>query len=465
MDGIGEVLEKVVRAFVSIGGIFVGIVQGFIKSSYSYFKGMKYIAYNNYSVRAKEEFNEPAEEKYFFYKQYEDLKNAYHSAAAVNKGNILLYKKAEQENHCSLGRAKGALVSIYVFGNIFNIIYFFIHFIIITIISIPIYAFYFIIKTIESVKSKKENTGTICTHCYSKFNVPYYLCPNCGRVHKSLVPGPYGIFKRKCSCGEIIASTNISGRHGLSAVCPVCLKKIEVKEIPSVCVALIGGETSGKTTFIYSTIHGLLNSKKWNVQFLNSMKKEVFNNINEWNCNLEALKEHRSLYNVFINSKENFSQKLLYIYDAKGENFNSINGIMSQRYYKYVNGLIFIVDPLCIDEVIEGGFVKNEFKEISSKNININDLLDRFIISMKKLCDIEADEKINVPIAVVINKMDLIDYNGTAVDFLKLVREEKFIRKVQYNFSSSEFFFTKNLNSISNDIKVAEPVEWILNKV
>ncbi|AKA68370.1 TRAFAC clade GTPase domain-containing protein [Clostridium scatologenes] len=463
MNGISEVLEKIVKAFASICGIFVGIVQGFIKSSYSYFKGMKYIANNNYSVRAKEMFDEPAEEKYFFYEQYEDLKNSYYSAAAVNKGNILLYKKAEQENHCSLGRAKGALVSIYVFGNIFNIIYFFIHFIIITIISIPIYAFYFIIKTIESIKLKKKSLGTICTYCYSKFDIPYYLCPNCGRIHKNLVSGPYGILKRKCSCGEIIASANISGRHRLSAVCPVCLKKSEVKEIPSACIAFIGEEASGKTTFIYSIIHYLLNSKKWNVEFLDSMKKEGFNNVNEWSCNLENLKEHRILYNIFISSKENFIKKLLYIYDTKGENFNSISRIITQKYYKYVNALVFIVDPLCIDEVIEGEFVKNEFKELSSKNIN--DLLDRFIISMKKLCEIEADEKINVPIAVVINKMDLMDYNGTPIDFLKLVREEKFIRKVQYNFSNSEFFFTENLNSISNDIKVAEPVEWILNKV
>ncbi|WP_243186945.1 GTPase domain-containing protein [Clostridium muellerianum] len=469
---MGEVLEKVVKVLASVGGTFVGIVEGFIKCSYSYFKGIKYISYNKYSLKAKEEFDEPAEEKYFFYKQYEDLKNDYLSAAAINKGNILVYKKMKQENHCGLGRLKGAVASIYVFGNIFNGIYFFIHFIIITIISSPVYILYFIIKNIENVRSNRENTGTICTHCYSKFNIPYYLCPNCGRIHKSLVPGPYGIIKRKCICGKEIPSTNMSGRHKLSAVCPVCLSKVEIKEMPSACIAIIGGEDSGKTSFIHSVIHDFFSciskENKRKVEFLNSSEEESFNSMvqctNNENSNLEALKEHKNLYNVFMNSETNSSKKILYIYDNKGENFNSISGIMRQKYYKYVDGVIFMIDPLCIDKVIECDLVKNEAENYIKKDINIDDLLDRFIIGMKKLCGIKADEIINIPIAVVINKMDLINYNGTAVDFLKLVREEKFIRKVQYNFLSSEFFFTNNLNSISNKTNAVEPMEWILSK-
>jgi GTPase SAR1 family protein len=440
----------IARALASILGFFIGLIEGIIKCSYSYFKGMEYGAYNKYSLKAKEEFNEPAKENYFFYKQYEDLKNAYYSATAINKGNILVYKKLRLEKKSIPGRFKSAQASIYVFGNIFSGICFLIHFVIITIISIPIYSLYLIIVTGEKIKSRKEKKGSICTNCYSKFNIPYYICPSCGRIHKNLVPGPYGIVNRKCNCKKLIPTTNMGGRHRLSAKCPVCSEEIENSEVPSVCISVIGGEAVGKTSFIHTSLNSLIEEGSKDISF----------------NNIKSTDECKSLYKVFIKSKSLQSEKLLYLYDIKGENFNSINSIIRQKYYKYVDGLIFIIDPLSIDGVVNSNFIKNQ--DIN-KSININDLLDRFIIGLKKLREIEVDQIVNIPIAVVINKMELIDYDGNALDFLKVVGEEKIVRKIQYNFSSYEFFFTRNLNSASsgescNEKQSGKPLKWILDK-
>ncbi len=445
MEDTGGVFGTIARALASLIGFFIGIIEGIIKCSYSYFKGMKYGSYNKYSLKAKEEFDEPAKENYFFYKQYEDLKNAYYSAAAINKGNILVYKKLGVEKKSIPGRFKSAQASIYVFGNVFAGICFFIHFIIITIISIPIYSLYLIIITGEKIKSRKEKKGSICTNCYSKFNIPYYICPSCGQIHKNLVPGPYGILKRKCNCKKLIPTTNMGGRYKLSAKCPICFKEVENSEVPSVCISVIGGEAVGKTSFIHTSLNSLIGEVSKNISF----------------NKIESTDECKSLYKVFIKSQSSQSDKLLYLYDIKGENFNSINSIIRQKYYKYVDGLIFVIDPLSIDGVVNGNFIKNQN---INKSININDLLDRFIISLKKLREIEVDKIINIPIAVVINKMDIIDYDGIAVDFLKAVGEEKIVRKIQYNFSNYEFFFTTNLNSSSNEKESEKALKWILDK-
>ena len=41
-----------------------------------------------------------------------------------------------------------------------------------------------------------------CPICGEKYNIPIYVCSNCGKEHKKLIPGKYGIFNRRCQCGN-----------------------------------------------------------------------------------------------------------------------------------------------------------------------------------------------------------------------------------------------------------------------
>lgn len=427
--------------------VIMGILEGFFKSLFSYFEGAKFSIGNGYSERGRKKFSDPAKEKYFFYKQYEDFKNTWISSSGVNKGKILMMKKKMQEKgEVNFRKLIAFQISLYVFGNIFKLIYSFIHLLVITIISIPIYIFYCIVKTVHKLRRVRRKISNVCPNCYEKFELPYYVCVKCGRVHKNLFPSHYGILRRKCVCGEAIPCSFLKETNKVKAICPSCSREVEVKENVPICISVIGPKEMGKTPFIFSATNALLNNiseeKQWNVKAL----KESF--IDNDNIDNEG-----KVYNISINSKKFFSEKLLYMFDVSGEYFNNKDSIKRQKYYRYVDGLVFIID--------------NSFKEAEEYNLNmceVNDLLDRIIFTLREIRQIKLDELIDIPIAVVINNID-----GNTHELLEEVEGERIKRKFQYNFSDYKFFSGKFLKSYENGVEdntqyVSETVKWILSE-
>lgn len=482
---MGGILEAIAVAFATLGalitviaGAVIGIGEGFFKSTTSYFRGLRYSIHKGNSLKTKREFREPAKEKYFFYKQYEDLKNTYRSATSVNKGNTMILKQQLiNGSYFTFGRVKAAQFIIYIIGNVLNAICFFIHFLVITIISIPIYVFYFVVMVMDKIKFTKEKISGICPHCHTKFDIPYYICPSCEKIHKRLISGPYGIVKRVCECGEVIPSTNFAGRFKLRAVCPRCSKAIESKETSPICIPIIGGVSVGKTSFMYSALNTLINDisreKKWNIRFLNEKEeskiREFLDTLNEGVLPGKTVKTDIVPYNVFINSDKFRSEKLLYMYDIAGEYFDIRASIRRHNYYKYIDGLIFIIDPLSIEGVVKNVSEKQEFINSNPSSTNVNDLIDRFILGLREVRELELNKLIDIPVAVIVNKMDVLDYKGNIIDFLKEAGEEKIIRKFEHNFSNYQFFSCSALghSSIGKPYEsqgISEPVKWILGQ-
>lgn len=472
-DYLGEIFKFISKVFLGIIGIAAGLVDGTLKSSLSYFKGVSYSFSKNYSMKAKEEFDEPAKENYFFYRQYENLLNTYRSATSINTGNnLILRQQLEERNYYVSSRAGAAQIVINILGTLLNITCFIIHFLIITTISIPIYIFYCIVMSVEKLRFIKGRIWGICPHCHYKFDIPYYICPDCGHVHKRLTSGPYGIIKRRCMCGQKIPATNFLGRFRLKAVCPECSKEIESREASPICIPIVGGRTVGKTSFMYSTVSTLVNQisreKKWNIRFINEYEEDKFIKasalINKGILPEKTNKSDTPTHNVFISSERFSSEKLLYLYDIAGEFFDLRATIRRQNYYRYIEGLIFIIDPLSLHSVKQ----KEEFKDIKASDTNVNDLIDRFVLGLREIRQVQLSKLIDIPVAVVVNKMDVIGYQGDVLDFIKEMGEEKVIRKFEHNFSNYKFFSCSTLGKVDKDelyeIKgVAEPIEWILS--
>lgn len=470
-DFLRGIVDFISLIVLGLAGIVVGIFEGVFKCSLSYFKGIKYSFNKLYSIKAERDFDEPAKEKYFFYKQYEDLLNTYRSAKSINDGNILLLRsELKQDSYFSSARIGSAQIAISIVGIVFNIICFSIHLFAITIISIPVYLFYGIVVSIEKIKFNRCKISTICPHCHNKFNIPSYICPRCGQTHKMLIPGPYGIIRRKCKCGEVLPTTNFSRRFKLKAVCPVCSENIKSRESTPICIPIIGGKSVGKTSYMYSFVDTLINDiskeKKWNIRFLNENEEENFNR------NLALLKKGNSIektnrlgtdaYNIFISSDKFSSEKLLYMYDIDGENFNSRTAIRRQNYYKHINGLILIIDSLSIingESRIKG---KDESININSNSINVDDLIDRFILGLREIRQISLNKLIDIPVVVIINKMELFDYKGDVIDFLKLIEQEKIIRKFEHNFENYKFFLGSVLEDSEKEVE--KSIKWILSQ-
>ncbi|WP_241428174.1 TRAFAC clade GTPase domain-containing protein [Clostridium sp. DJ247] len=473
-----DILRLVSLVVLGLVGVIAGIAQGLFKCILSYFKGFSYSFNKKYSLKTKAELDEPSVEKYFFYKQYEDLLNTYRSAKSINIGYILVLKQQlTEDSYFTLSRVKTAQVAIQIVGTLVNIMCFSIHFLIITVISIPIYLYYSIVISVERIRFIKGKIAGVCSHCHSKFNIPYYICPSCGEIHKMLIPGPYGIIKRKCKCGKVLPCTNSTGRFRLKAICPVCSKDIESRESSPICIPIVGGKFVGKTSFMYSTINALIEDiskeKKWNIRFLNQkLEEEMEKHLVLFKKGIPPEKTSKTdmdVYNVFINSDKFSSEKLLYMYDIAGEYFDLRTNIRRQNYYKYIHGLIFIIDPLSIACGEKDIKVKDQYKNSNSSDTNVDDLIDRFILGLREIKQIKLNKLIDVPVAVIVNKMDLFNYNGNVIDFLREMGEDKVIRKFEHNFANYEFFSCSVLENTDNEEtykakEVAEPINWILSQ-
>ena len=65
----------------------------------------------------------------------------------------------------------------------------------IILVVLAIYVIFTIVWIIDRIYLLKNKIRSDCPTCHSRFLIPTFMCPDCGAMHKKLVPGPYGIWK------------------------------------------------------------------------------------------------------------------------------------------------------------------------------------------------------------------------------------------------------------------------------
>ncbi|MFI0738902.1 hypothetical protein ACH4PU_12580 [Streptomyces sp. NPDC021100] len=74
---------------------------------------------------------------------------------------------------------------------------------------------------------------------------PVRVCPKCRARHRQLVPGPYGVFLRRCRCGARLPA--VLRVHRLEACCPHCGKALPPGYERARAVVLVGGPAAQRT--------------------------------------------------------------------------------------------------------------------------------------------------------------------------------------------------------------------------
>jgi GTPase SAR1 family protein len=230
-----------------------------------------------------------------------------------------------------------------------------------------------------------------CPHCKRISVVPTFVCPNCGLEHKKLTPGPYGILERKCTCGKRLSTTYFNGRSIYKAICPFCASELAVSNAQQFGIQLVGGVSTGKTTFLAAFWHEYLERIKAarNVS-VTAIPETAFAELEYWfqNGDSSATTETNANMYSIIHKYGNKTPVQMTIYDIAGEVFTSLSGNVQQQQFKYCEGIVFVIDPTItsahISETISG-FI-NEF------------------IGLKGSHSARASD---VPVAVIISKADL----------------------------------------------------------
>lgn len=372
-----------------------------------------------------------------------------------------------------------------------------------------IFAFIFLslVWVVDNTYNALHKFSNACPNprCQAKFKVPAYECPKCGAIHTNLVPGKYGILKRKCLCGANLPTTFFKGKGKLQAYCPKCNCTLEGQTaVRQYAIPVIGGPSVGKTCFINMLINQMMTKvapeNNWSFEFTSKDNQNQYQKINSnMQKGIRPLKTELELltpYPLMLKLPNNKFGRRIYIYDVSGEKFSTSEDIQKNIAYTYANGLIFIVDPLSLSRYRSEIANKVDIESYAASYKDSDSILNLMLINLEKIFLSTSKDMFNINLAVVINKLDipgleekigkgavekyLNRHNNSLSEsavqtiicekFLETYGAGNFVRSVARKFKNFQYFACSSLghNTKGEAFKskgVEEPLLWILNQV
>lgn len=409
-------------AAVIIAGI--AVLVGFFSAVTNYFSAIR----NNLNFLhwEWEKDDEPARRSYFFGPGYAQLfatiKNAF-ALNAASGGKIRATGSSFKGTSTGIFRGIKAIggfiytvvgyVCVYVIGTILCAILGLIHGSITTVFMILTYIIFTIVWIIDRIYLLKNKIRSDCPTCHSRFLIPTFMCPDCGAMHKKLVPGPYGIWKHKCTCGKKIPATFLNGRSKLDAFCPDCSSPLVASDARPIVFQLIGGSKAGKTVYLSAFFHEYLKklSNNRNLEFtITDEYRPYFEELEEWyngvDCPATA-QLNSQMYPLLIDSSLGVKRQFS-IYDIAGEMFDGFtaDSEVQQQQFHYCDGLLFLIDPFSSGDLrtnkINAGEDVSDFSDMA-----VEDVATNFINYLIRTGHAKANSRCDIPIAILIAKADI----------------------------------------------------------
>lgn len=427
---INLVVKYVIPAIVAVSGIAaviiagVAVIVGFISAVSNYFSAIK----NNLNFLhwEWEKDDEPARRSYFFGPGYAQLfatiKSAFELNAASGSKISATGKNIEGVSTGIWGAAKAiggfiytvvGYICVYVIGMILCAVLGLIHGSITTVFMILSYVIFTIVWIIDRIYLLKNKIRSDCPTCHSRFLIPTFMCPDCGAMHKKLVPGPYGIWKHKCTCGKKIPATFLNGRSKLEAFCPDCGSPLVASDARPVVFQLVGGSKAGKTVYLSAFFHEYLQklSSNKNLEFtITDQYQPFFDELEEWYNGIDCpatAQLNSQMYPLLIDSSLGVKRQFS-IYDIAGEMFDGFTADteIQQQQFHYCDGLLFLIDPFSSGNLrtnkINAGEDISDFSDMA-----VEDVATNFINYFIRTGHAKANSRCNIPIAILIAKADI----------------------------------------------------------
>lgn len=417
---VGAVVGGVTLVVVSVAAVAVGFCTAFA----NYFKAVRgNINFRNWEW---EKDDEPAKRSYFFGPGYAQLvgtiKTAFEYNSLSGEKVSTTAKGFKGDSDGIWGGIKSifgvvyliiADICIYVIGTILCAVFGLIHGVITTAVMILTYIIFTIVWIIDRLYLLKNKIRSDCPVCHSRFLIPTFMCPECGAMHKKLVPGPYGIWKHKCTCGHKIPSTFLNGRSKLDAYCPDCGSPLVASDARPIVFQLIGGSKSGKTVFLSAYFHEYLEKLRRNRNLeieISDQYRPFFDELEEWYSGIDCpatAQLNSQMYPLLINSSLGVKRQFS-IYDIAGEMFDGFTAdseILQQQFH-YCDGLLFLIDPFSSgnlrDDRINSGEDMSDFSDMP-----VEDVVTNFINYLVTTGHKKANARCNIPMAILIAKADV----------------------------------------------------------
>lgn len=332
------------------------------------------------------------------------------------------------------------IITFFVGGVIFNILFSIILIVGITIISIIMWPVSFIVAKCNEIRYNSKGIKTICPGKCKKRVDPVYICPKCSIQHVWLKPGFYGIWKRECVCGATIPLTmNGKARYVIpqpgggietkelplkdfTCKCPDCGAIIRGNMSKPIGLALIGGKSAGKTTFKTAFINDFLKEKVLELgidyefpetdNFAKNLEKEFELCTKQYSGSIpigatNVGRETDITTFEFIAESKKLPARKITLYDMPGEVFLSGQAKEGWNLYEFNDGVIFLIDPYTLNGVEFENKKELAGSTMGRSDVPIDDLIQALIETLRTVNAERAKSgKYTLPVALTINKVD-----------------------------------------------------------
>jgi len=272
------------------------------------------------------------------------------------------------------------------------------------------------LRAIERGGRLIRRASFVCPHadCHLPMAIPLYRCAACAAEHRRLLPGRYGVLRRRCRCGRKLPTLMMFGRDTVPAFCPQpkCDRPLSavIGTARNVHFAVVGGASAGKTVYMIAAVRALSALDDVRVRFLDSRDERQFKQIaRRFDGGAAAEKTTPGSPTAFLlNVQTNDKETLVYLYDAAGEMYAGSESLRQQNYFQTATAVILIVDPFSLDRVqAELGEELNEMRPLlRPSEQRPQECYDRVALLLRER---QGEHIGSVPLAIVLTKVDAFD--------------------------------------------------------
>jgi double-GTPase-like protein len=253
-----------------------------------------------------------------------------------------------------------------------------------------------------------------CPSCHRRMGMPIYECPGCQELHRRLVPGSLGVLKRTCRCGHELP-TLVRGRSQLRAHCghESCRGVLPLGSltVPTRHVPVVAGKAAGKTVHTMAAIADLKAcAGKSGFQFGDAHTDTTYQEVESALRDVAAVPAtlptaplRASTFFLGFNG----GRRLVYLYDAAGERYQTGERVSGMRFLGVTAGVLLVVDPFAL-ATVRDQMMANDVALPPHSTDPPGDVIGRFTEGLREQRVARDGSRIAVPAAVVLTKCDVL---------------------------------------------------------
>ncbi len=275
-----------------------------------------------------------------------------------------------------------------------------------------------LLALIERSVIKMRSGYAKCPHagCHQPVPLPVLHCPGCSAAHDKLMPGRFGVFRRRCRCGKRLPTLFWLGKGRLFSRCPRCRKPMREELFgDNVHVPIYGGQAAGKTMLMMALTWRLLERHLAGVDAALIEEAARRNYRGSWKADFESgvvrPKTAETLPDAFLLSvrRQQGLPVSLYLYDPSGEVFQRGNDLPGHRFIGYYDGMALVIDPLSLPRFAERYYRQTGAPDLQRTTSPQSpfDVLDQIVNQLESQAGLARERSFARPLAVIVSKADI----------------------------------------------------------